>query len=82
MKREYHIDKFALNILDLTDGWNIYDSRLWEADDQEDNREDEDDCNLPCLNCSLIQQGSAISYPDNRCPQCGKDTRHLIFGDI
>ena len=25
----------------------------------------------PCLNCRLIQMGSAISYGDNRCPQCG-----------
>ena len=26
----------------------------------------------PCLNCRLIQMGSAISYGDNRCPQCGE----------
>ena len=25
-----------------------------------------------CLNCRLIQMGSAISYGDNRCPQCGE----------
>ena len=26
----------------------------------------------PCLNCRLIQMGSAISYGDNSCPQCGE----------
>ena len=25
-----------------------------------------------CLNCHLIQMGSAISYWDNTCPQCGE----------
>ena len=38
--------------------------------------EDEDDDGkgkMPCLNCRLIQMGSAISYGDNRCPQCGRD---------
>lgn len=36
-------------------------------------RLEDDDSQPPCLNCSLIQQGSAISYGDNRCPQCGRD---------
>ena len=34
---------------------------------------DDEDSQPPCLNCSLIQQGSAITYGDNRCPQCGRD---------
>ena len=34
---------------------------------------EDEDSQPPCLNCSLIQQGSAISYGDNRCPQCGRD---------
>ena len=29
----------------------------------------------PCLNCHLINMGSAISYWDNRCPQCGIEVR-------
>ena len=36
-------------------------------------RQEDDDSQPPCLNCSLIQQGSAITYGDNRCPQCGRD---------
>ena len=29
----------------------------------------------PCLNCHLINMGSAISYWDDRCPQCGINVR-------
>ena len=29
----------------------------------------------PCLNCHLINMGSAISYWDDRCPQCGIKVR-------
>jgi len=68
------------NVLDSYDGWNIFDSRIWDTNDCES--EDDNDNGLPCLNCHLIQQGSAISYADNRCPQCGHDTRDLILGDI
>ena len=35
--------------------------------------QEDQDSQPPCLNCSLIQQGSAITYGDNRCPQCGRD---------
>ena len=47
MKREYNIDKFALNIMDVEldivdDGWNIYDWRLRDDDDQENNDIDDD----------------------------------------
>ena len=38
-----------------------------------DEMKEDEDSQPPCLNCSLIQQGSAISYGDNRCPQCGRD---------
>jgi len=82
VRREYNIDKFPPNTMDLTDGWNICDWRLGDTDDPENNDDDCDEYNLPCLNCSLIQQGSAISYADNRCPQCGNDTRSLIFGEL
>ncbi len=27
-----------------------------------------------CLNCNLIQMGSAVSYADGSCPQCGNAT--------
>ena len=68
------------NVMDLYDGWNIFDSRIWDTTEYE--TEDDNENDLSCLNCHLIQQGSAISYADNRCPQCGHDTRDLIFGDI
>ena len=48
------------NILDS------YNQGVNELNEEEDNQP-------PCLNCSLIQQGSAISYGDNSCPQCGRD---------
>ena len=71
-----------MQIIDLNDWrlWN-HDWRLSENDEQEqtDAQTDDDDDDPPCLNCSLILQGSAISYADNRCPQCGKDTREIIF---
>ena len=40
MRREYDIDKFSLNIMDVEldivdDGWNIYDWRLRDDDDHE-----------------------------------------------
>ena len=60
------------NIIDLEEGWNIYNSRLWD-EQGDDSGEDK----LPCLNCSLIQQGSAIAYSDDRCPQCGEDAGPL-----
>ena len=66
-----------INVMDINDGWNIFDSRMWDNDEHEN--EYDEDSGLPCLNCHLIQQGSAISYADNRCPQCGHDTRDLIF---
>jgi len=68
------------NVMDLYDGWNIFDSRMWDTNEYE--TEDDNESILSCLNCHLIQQGSAISYADNRCPQCGHDTRDLIFGSI
>jgi len=44
-------------------------------DEEEDTELDEDGkAKLPCLNCRLIQMGSSISYGDNSCPQCGRDT--------
>jgi len=48
---------------------NILDSYNQEINDLNE----EEDNQPPCLNCSLIQQGSAISYGDNSCPQCGRD---------
>ena len=72
MNREGNRKSSVCKITDLNDGWNTpNDSELWDYDDQDNDSEVED--KLPCLNCSLIQQGSAISYADNRCPQCGED---------
>ena len=34
---------------------------------------------VPCLNCHLIQMGSAISYWDNRCPQCGNQVESRTY---
>ena len=42
-------------------------------DPLEEDEDDETKAQLPCLNCRLIQMGSAISYGDNRCPQCGSE---------
>ena len=58
------------NTVDWSEWWNIYDTQLWDINNLDD---DSGEDKLPCLNCSLIQQGSAISYADNRCPQCGED---------
>ena len=69
MARKISVGKIS----DLKDGWNIYDSRLWDDADR-DEGEDSGEDRLPCLNCRLIEQGSAISYADNRCPLCGEDT--------
>ena len=82
MRREKKIKDVQsdANVMDLYDGWNIFDSRIWDTNEGETEEDNEND--LLCLNCHLIQQGSAISYADNRCPQCGHDTRDLIFGDI
>jgi hypothetical protein len=30
---------------------------------------------LMCLNCNMIQMGSALSYNDGTCPQCGNIAR-------
>ena len=66
--------------MDVNDGWNIFDSRMW--DNEEHENEYDDSNRLPCLNCHMIQQGYDMSYADNRCPQCGHDTRDLISGDV
>jgi len=66
-----------INVMDVNDGWNIFDSRMW--DNEEHENEYDDSNRLPCLNCHMIQQGYDMSYADNRCPQCGHDTRDLIF---
>jgi hypothetical protein len=47
VKREYNIDKFDLNLMDVEldivdDGWNIYDWRLRDDDDQENNDIEDD----------------------------------------
>ena len=55
-------------IVDSDEGNNSY-----NRDSAASKMKEDDDSQPPCLNCSLIEQGSAISYGDNRCPQCGRD---------
>ena len=33
-----------------------------------------------CSTCTQIEEGSTMPYSDNRCPQCGKDVTHLLWG--
>ena len=70
--------------INIRDGSNAYGLRLseylkqklWENEHQWNT---DDGFNRSCLNCSLIMQGHAYSYTDNRCPQCGNDTWSAIL---
>ena len=40
--------------------------------DERARQEEEEDSRPPCLNCTMITMGEAVSYADGSCPQCGR----------